>query len=313
MDTSELDVRLSKDGFYVLPGTIQPAACQGILDKVRRGRRFGPELFLDEASFDANPIYKGVNPRPGRNLFDTLHDDVRVVLDDVMLRSCLSHLLGEDYEHIHHKFVCGIPEHWIPQWLRQRIYGNPVNNLGPYVRPEYRDITYFYGIDFHQDIIDWPDRLADFVTVYVYLHPVSASDAPLHILRGSHLFGATEFPHRLTLQRDTQEYRYEAAGGRQCSCECVKLMGPAGTVAVWHSATLHGTQPDKGDHERISLRLLFGKRNPGRQVGIDVVNDAIQGPLSLSRTRRDLSADGAAVLRANVINSGLSALSRGES
>lgn len=181
-----------------------------------------------------------------------------------------------------------------------------MNNLGPYVRPEFRDITYFYGIDFHQDIIDWPDRHADFVTVYVYLHTVGPNDAPLHILRGNHRFGATEFPHRLVLEGDTRTYRYTADGDRQRSCECVKMMGPAGTIAVWHSATLHGTQPDKADRERISLRLLFGKKNAEPRTGIDLINDRIQGPLSLSRTRRDLSAEGAAILRSNVINAAAS-------
>lgn len=110
MYTPEIASSLTEDGFYVLPGTISLAACERILDKVKLTRRFGPDLFLDEAAFDANPIYKGVNPCPGRNLFDMLNDEVRVVLADTQLSNCLSYLLGEDYEHLHHKFVCGIPD-----------------------------------------------------------------------------------------------------------------------------------------------------------------------------------------------------------
>ena len=55
-------------------------------------------------------------------------------------------------------------------------------HLGAFVRPEFRDVTYFYGIDFHQDLIDYKNRPADFLTLYVYLHPVTRSDAPLFLL-----------------------------------------------------------------------------------------------------------------------------------
>ena len=67
--------------------------------------------------------------------------------------------VGEGYEILNKKIVCGVPESSVPPWLRARILGNPVNNLGAYVRPEYRDITYFYGIDFHQDLIDYKNRI----------------------------------------------------------------------------------------------------------------------------------------------------------
>ena len=51
----------------------------------------------------------------------------------------LTSLLGEGYEILNKKIVCGVPESSVPPWLRARILGNPVNNLGAYVRPEYRD------------------------------------------------------------------------------------------------------------------------------------------------------------------------------
>ncbi len=73
-----------------------------------------------------------------------------------------------------------------------------MNNLGAYVKPQNRDITYFYGIDFHQDLIDYKDREADFLTLYIYLHPVTKADAPLYLLEGSHKLGGSVFPHDLT-------------------------------------------------------------------------------------------------------------------
>ena len=90
-------------------------------------------------------------------------------------------LLGPGYEILNKKVVCGVPARSIPDWLKTRIHGNPVNNLGAYVRPQNRDVTYFYGIDFHQDLIDYKEREADFLTLYVYLHPVTRADAPLYL------------------------------------------------------------------------------------------------------------------------------------
>jgi hypothetical protein len=79
------------------------------------------------------------------------------------------------------------------------------------------------------------------------------------------------------------------------------LTGGAGFAAMWHACTLHGTQPDAADRERISLRYLVAKR-AGAAAGIDRVNATIQGPLSLDATRADLAADGSAQIKANAVN-----------
>ncbi|HMO43803.1 MAG TPA: hypothetical protein PKB04_10910, partial [Phenylobacterium sp.] len=151
----------------------------------------------------------------------------------------LGALLGTDYEILNRKVVCGVPQSAVPEWLRRRILGNPVNNLGAYVRPDYRDITYFYGIDFHQDLIDYRDRPADFLTLYVYLHPVGPQDAPLFLLEGSHRFGGTVFPH--DLRRDgAEEWVYGDGAGRSLRTRQKVLTGPAGLAAIWHACTLHG-------------------------------------------------------------------------
>ena len=44
--------------------------------------------------------------------------------------------------------------------------------MGRFIKEKYRDITYFRGIDFHQDIIDFPHKQSDFATFYVYLDNV---------------------------------------------------------------------------------------------------------------------------------------------
>ena len=172
-----------------------------------------------------------------------------------------------------------------------------MNNLGAYVRPEHRDVTYFFGIDFHQDLIDHKQREADFLTLYVYLHPVARQDAPLFLLENSHRLGGTVFPHQLTRTPDGA-WIYGDGRGQEVRTRQVMLTGGTGWVGLWHACTLHGTQPDAADHERISLRYLFAKR-PGARAGLDAVNATLQGPLRLSDTRADLAADGSARIKAN--------------
>ena len=265
------------------------------------GAGFDSSLFLSEAEFDADPQYVGVNPRPGRNLLERFEGALGFVEQAPQIIAAMTALFGPDYEILNKKAVCGVPESAVPSWLRARIAGNPVNNLGAFVRPEYRDVTYFYGIDFHQDLIDFKDRDADFITLYVYLHPVTRHDAPLFLLTGSHALGAVMFPH--DLEPDGQGFwRYRDGRGGATRVRQEVLTGEAGHAAMWHACTLHGTQPDAADRERISLRYLIARKAGAERAGIDVVNANIQAPLRLADTRTDLAADGSAKVKRNVVN-----------
>lgn len=286
-------------GYHRFDAPVDPAAAGRLLAKIRATRAFDGRLFLSEPAFDADPQHTGVNPHPGRNLLEAFDGDLAFVERDPMIVAGLAELLGDDYETLNKKVVCGVPASAVPAWLKARITDNPVNNLGAYVRPEYRDVTYFYGIDFHQDLIDFKDRDADFVTLYVYLHPVGAHDAPLYLLEESHKLGATMFPHDLV--RESASWRYRDRIGGETATRQAMLIGGAGYAAMWHACTLHGTQPDAADNERLSLRYLFAKK-PGAQAGLDEVNATLRGPIRLSATREDLDAQGAARMKANSVN-----------
>jgi hypothetical protein len=280
--------------------TLDPAGAASLLAKIRAARTFGENLFLTEAEFDANPQYVGVNPGPGRNILEQFESDLAFVEADAGVTSALGAMLGDGYEILLKKLICGVPSSVAPAWLKARIAGNPVNNLGAYVRPEYRDVTYFYGIDFHQDLIDYPDREADFITLYVYLHDVGAHDAPLFLLEDSHKLGGSLFPHDLTKSGDGWLYK-DGRGGEVMTRQHL-LTGPAGYAAMWHACTLHGTQPDAADNERLSLRYLIARKAGLSGTGIDAVNATLAGPLSLAATRRDLDVRGKATIKANSVN-----------
>jgi hypothetical protein len=287
-------------GYHEFGAVLDAGKASDLLARIKARRPFDERLFLSEAEFDRDPKYVGVNPRPGRNLLDAFAGDLDFVERHPAIEAGMLALLGEDYQVLDRKIVCGVPASCVPEWLKGRIAGNPVNNLGAYVRPEFRDVTYFYGIDFHQDLIDFKDRDADFVTLYVYLHDVGPHDAPLFLLEASHRFGATVFPHDLT--KNGGAWRYGDGAGRQAPAPQKMLVGAAGYAAMWHACTLHGTQPDAADKERLSLRYLLAKA-PGARAGIDAVNASLAGPIRLSGTRRDLDEAGAARLKANSVNS----------
>jgi hypothetical protein len=288
-----------RDGAHLFDQPVDAHACADLLARVRATRDFDASLFLTEEAFDADPQYTGVNPRPGRNLLEGLEDRLAFVEQDPQIVAGVTALLGPDYEILNKKVVCGVPAGSVPEWLRKRILGNPVNNLGAYVRPQYRDVTYFYGIDFHQDLIDYKAREADFLTLYIYLHPVGRADAPLYLLEGSHTLGGSVFPHNLTRIGD-KEWLYRNGEHGDVVARQKVLTGGTGFAAMWHACTLHGTQPDAADHERISLRYLIARKGAGPS-GMDAVNAKLRGPLSLSSTRADLAADGSAAIKSNTV------------
>jgi hypothetical protein len=291
---------LAESGVYLFPEALDQTAAAGLLADIRSLRRFDGSLFLTEAEFDADPVHVGVNPRPGRNLLERYEAELSFVEQDRRIVAALTDILGAGYEVLNKKVVCGVPASAVPAWVKARIEGNPVNNLGAYVRPEFRDVTYFYGIDFHQDLIDHKDREADFITLYVYLHEVTRHDAPLYLLEGSHALGATVFPHDLV--QDRRGWVYGDGRGNRIPVAQRVLTGGTGFAALWHACTLHGTQPDAADHERISLRYLVA-RGDAAEAGIDRVNARLAGPTSLSMTRIDLAEDGAAQIRGNIVRS----------
>src|SRR6201996_32319 len=288
-----------RDGAHLFDQPLDASACADLLARIKATRDFGAGLFLSEEEVDADPQYTGVNPKPGRNLLEQFEDRLGFVEQDPQIVEGVTALLGPDYEILNKKVVCGVPASAVPQWLKERILGNPVNNLGAYVRPQYRDVTYFYGIDFHQDLIDYKAREADFLTLYIYLHPVSRADAPLYLLEGSHVLGGSVFPHNLTRIGDKDWLYCNAEHGETVARQRV-LTGEAGPAAMWHACTLHGTQPDAADHERISLRYLLAKRHDG-PTGMDAVNARLKGPLSMTATRADLAADGSAAIKSNTV------------
>ncbi|MDC3332899.1 phytanoyl-CoA dioxygenase family protein [bacterium] len=304
----ELD-NLKSNGVHLFGSLLDKKEITALYQAMIESRDFGQSLFLSEADYRSQATHFKANPTPDFNFLNTFEESLNLVEKNPTITRVLSELLGDDYEVVIKKAICGVPSQWLPEWIKTAIHDVNVANLGPYIKPEFRDITYFRGIDFHQDIIDWPQGATDldpstFFTLYVYLHDVDQYDSPLHILPNSHQFGATLFPHQLTEQSDKQ-WQYKDDRGRAMAVEDKALVGGPGFVGLWHNCLLHGTQPVQHESERfrLSLRYLIGKSKKQKAAtGIDVINNTIDGELSPIRTRNDLDQQGRAQLRGNVIN-----------
>lgn len=286
-DASPVEQQFVQHGVFKIDTSPIAERMEAMLGQIRQSRSFDESLFLDEAAYRADPQYRGVNPKAGGfNLLERLDDDF--VMHDPAVDGTLRAVLG-DYEINLKKVICGIPRAKMPKWVYDEVSERPIPNLGQFIKPEYRDITYFYGIDYHQDIIDFPGGVPDFITLYYYIHPVAHRDAPLHLLTDSHSLGFSTFPH--AIQRLEEGVRYRN-GDDEMLCQQLELVGPAGTCYMWHPYMLHGTGNVEGEEVRLSLRYLIRSKNK-----------VLAENSTSMKTRTDLADDGAFVSQGNFIKS----------
>jgi hypothetical protein len=302
---------LMKQGAHVFGEILDVPRTQALYQAMIKARVFDASLFMNEAEYLAQENHFNANPTRTFNFLNQFESQLQFIEQDPRLSAVLDELLGDDYEVVVKKAVCGVPDAWLPDWIREKIRDVNVANLGPYIKKPMRDITYFRGIDFHQDIIDWPQGRVEldpstFMTLYVYLHDVTEHDSPLHLMPGSHRLGATLFPHRLQ-HLEGDRWLYSDEQGNSLQCRDQKLIGGPGYVGLWHNCILHGTRPVAHESERfrLSLRYLLGKsKGNSKSTAIDDINCLIKGELTPIRTRRDLDEKGVAQIRGNIINKG---------
>lgn len=196
-----------EQGFIDLGPVLDKKVCQELLDKVFATRDFSSALFIDEKTHKKYPRYQKTNPGPGINLVEKYNLDF--IEGNSTFKDSMKTVLGENYKIILKKFIVGVPDSWIPEWVARETDDFGVANLGPYIKSQFHDMTYFHSIDFHQDLIDHPNKNADFITLYVYFDEVDEGMSPLVVVPRSHIFGATVFPHKITIHDEQNTLTYE--------------------------------------------------------------------------------------------------------
>ena len=293
-----MNLNFKNDGIESLGQIFDQRDCKKLLREIKKTRNLN-KLFLSPKEFKETNNTKGYNPKPGRNLLEKLNSSF--IFDNKTFVKKMKNILGKYYRILDYKLVMGFPQSHIPDWIKKKVRGSHSINLAKFIKPKYRDITYFYGIDFHQDIIDFPDRPADFVTVYIYLDKVDANCSPLHIIPKSHKGGATSFPHQIKI--NNKKILYKPTRNKKIHSKFIKLLGQSGSTFFWHPFILHGTQPQRYDKPRLSVRILVEKNRRGNlNCEMDKINRKIFGKKSLIKVRNHLDKKGKDIKKNNFIN-----------
>jgi hypothetical protein len=268
--------------------------------EIQKTRKFDKSLFIEKPNNLESLSHRGVNPKSdSQNLLLSL--DTSFIEENRVINDILKQILGDYKIHLK-KIVCGLPDTCIPNWVIEIVKDQPVPNLGAYIDKKYQDITYFRGIDWHQDIIDYPQHDPRFITLYIYLHDVGSNDAPLWVIPKSHLLGATKFPHNIKALQGRELIYTDDEQKNSLTLNKFPLIGEAGSVYFWHSNTLHGTTQVNSLSPRISLRYLIKRENNLDTIlPIDIITQSCLNNSSAAVTRVDVDNLGRNIKSGNII------------
>ena len=255
------------DGFIDFGEIIDKEKCNKLYNSLENSRDWGKNLFRDEEEVnkklhpDKTPENPkgGTNPGKGKNNFSE-QIDLSFIEKNSLFNKIIEDICGPNYEVLLKKFIVAVPSDWIPEWLLKRMKKNYFDNLNPYIKEEYRDVTYFRGIDYHMDIMDQIGSKPDIITIYIYINDVKENMSPLHVINKSHKFCNTIFPHSYENDDSKNKTITLIDGDIKEKMSKEILIGNAGNVYLWSGLTFHRTIPFKSsDKPRISLRYTIKK------------------------------------------------------
>ena len=274
-----------KNGYLQYDNLLNKTNCDQFLEKIYKLKNYNKtNLFLSEKEFLDNPsVYK---TNPGKNINNILLDknlELDFIFKNEKINQVISKILGDNYSIDLSKIVMGVPDQWIPDWIKKKLSSmDSSNNLNPFLKEKFRDVTCYYGAEYHQDSIDYSGSKAlkskTFIVMYIYFSDVSETDAPIYILPTSHIYGAQKFPHKIDYKEN--KILYSPDKKKKVSLDEVKLTGDSGTVFFWHSLLLHKTTIVKNSKPRISLKVVIEKNIKDKGL-IDTIDKKISEKLIL--------------------------------
>ena len=84
-----------------------------------RSRDLSINLFRSEKDFLENPDPKKTNPGRGKNNFAEKFD-LSFIENNPIVKKNIELLVGKDHEILLKNFVIGVPDTWIPGWLKKK-------------------------------------------------------------------------------------------------------------------------------------------------------------------------------------------------
>ena len=270
-----------KDGFIEFHSLLNKKDCRILYKSLTNCRDWGSKLFLSEKNYKKefkNKSKEKLNPGKGvQNLVDKYNLDF--IEKNKSVIEILKSILGEKYEIMLPKFVVAVPDKWMPNYVKRLDKKGLIENINEFIKKEYRDVSYFRGADYHMDSIDWKKKSNKFIIIYIYLNDVSNDMSPLNVMKGSHIFGHTSFPHFIKKDKSHLNLEYSSDNKNFKKFKNYKLTGKTGAMFIWTSNTLHGTSPilDKKENFRISLRYLIKKKPKSKGIIDKIIKQKIVG------------------------------------
>ncbi len=265
----------NKKGFISLKGIFDKTKCSLLHSKIEKTRKIDSSLFLSKNEYEENKFKKPtVNP----NLLDKL--DLSFIYENQTFLNRIKLLLGDDFYLYASRIICGIPNAFIPSWISEAL-DVKAPNLGAFIKPEFNDIRYFHGIDYHMDMIDLSNEYSDILTIYIYLDHVGKEMSPLLLLPGTHYGGTDVYPHNLS--ENNNLIKYSPPNKKSISSTPYALEGNSSDAWLWHGCLLHGTKTNKTKKARYSIRLIYRKSPNSSTAFIDEINRKIKNTIALQK------------------------------
>ena len=287
MNTKILIDQFKKTGYLNFGEVLDKKKCKEISSKLLKKRPWNQSIFRTYEDIFENPRQLNVAPKKnGFNLAENL--DLNFIEKNPIIQQTLLEILGDNYECILKKFVVSTPNKIIPNYLKKTVTSKLDGHLAQYLKPKYRDISYFSGIDYHMDLIDYPNFDGDYVTLYVYLTDVDKKQSPLQIIENSHKLGPSTFPHFLKKSKNKKKIFYSKNGKKYDKFDLTSLEGKSGSVYLWSALTLHGTRASNSSKPRVALRYSFKKKNKNKKTVIDEIYKNFKQLYLKNSTRSDI-------------------------
>ena len=270
-----LKYNFNKNGFISLKGIFEKEKCSELHTNIDKTRTLDESIFLSQKEYHE---LKSTKSKPNPNILDKF--DLSFIYQNKTFINKIKSLLGDDFYLYASRIICGVPNSIIPSWINKELDLKTLN-LGIFIRPEYRDIRYFHGIDYHMDMIDLPNEYSDILTVYIYLDHVGKEMSPLLLLPGSHYGGTDVYPHNLCEEKNS--IKYQPQNNDSITVEPYALEGESSDAWLWHGCLIHGTKVNKSTKPRYSIRLIYRKSANTSHAYIDEVNKKIKNVIALEK------------------------------
>ena len=226
------------EGVINFGSIINKKKCTILRNQINNLRPCNRKIFFSSFDeFKKKGRFTKYSPGGSFNALTSLNFDLDFIEQSEVFQKAIKSIMGKNYKILKKTIIRSVPKKFMPKWVSNYIedFGRP--NLNPFIKNKFQDVQYFYNADYHQDMT----RGKKFATFYIYLDNVNKRDSALKILKKSHYFGATFYPHYIRKSTDGKNYYYSDLKGNHIKCEEFTCTGSAGNLLAFHGLALHGS------------------------------------------------------------------------